>query len=243
MKAYLDLIFLVNTLYDALILCSVSILLKRNVSPYSIFKGVLLGMSSMCFLFLSVDRFVLILFKLITSLGMVVLTFGHKNIKDNLFYFYVITIILGGGQYLLTGNEYQVNIISMVVISPIIMFLYIKSQKKYKLEYTKHHSVIIIDGNNTYHLTGYMDTGNNLLDPITKLPVIILNKKIEFLSNKYFYVPYHVVGGKNIIKCTMVDKVLIDSKVIKVLIGLNETGIHREDCEIILNEHLREKLC
>ncbi len=57
-----------------------------------------------------------------------------------------------------------------------------------------------------------MDTGNNLIDPITNLPVIMVNNKISFKSHKIFYVPYKVINNEAILKCVKVDKVYINSK-------------------------------
>lgn len=240
MKVYLDVIFIINLVYDFLILCSVSILLKRNADFKHLMYGVLVGTSSMCTLFLELNKVVLILFKFITSIVMVVFAFGPKNLKENIFYFYIVTIIIGGSQYLLTGSEYQVNLIAMAIISPIIIFLYVKSQRDYKLKYTKHHSVIIVDGEYAYNLSGYMDTGNTLKDPITKYPVILVNKDLPLVSEKYFYVPYTVINNSSILKCVMPDKVLINTKEVKVLLGLVDNGLLINGVDVVLNEYLRE---
>ncbi len=242
MKVYIDLIFIINFLYDFLILCSVSVLLKRNASLKKIIFGCLIGASSMCVMFLKLESIVLLLFKFITSIAMNVVTFGPKNLKDNIFYFYIITIILGGSQYLLTGNAYEINIIALAIISPIIVFLYIKSQREYKLKYTKHHDVIIIDGKETYKLTGYMDTGNTLVDPITKYPVILISKNLVIKSKKKFLVPYKVVNASSLLECVMVNKVIIDNKEVKVLLGQVDNEVFIDGVDVILNENLREIL-
>ena len=115
----------------------------------------------------------------IIELIMIIFTFGNKNIVENTFYFYVITIIIGGCQYMLTGSAYKVNIVMMIIISPIILGIYIYAMRKYKVDLKKIYDCIIIDKDNTYNLKGYMDTGNNLIDPITNLPVIMVNNKIK----------------------------------------------------------------
>lgn len=242
MKVYLDLIILINFVYDFLILTSTSILLKRNIPLKKIILGSLIGLFSICTLFINLNNLVLLLFKFILSLIMVIFTFGNKNIIENTFYFYIITIIIGGSQYMLTGSAYKVNIIMMIIISPIILGIYIYAMKKYKIDLKKIYECIIIDKDNTYNLKGFMDTGNTLIDPITKLPVIMINKKINFKSNKIFYVPYKVINGESILKCIKVDKVFINSREVKVLLGLIDESVLKNNVDIILNENIRGEI-
>lgn len=241
MKIYLDLVIIINFLYDFLILTSVSILLKRNIGIFKIILGSFIGMISIITLFISLSNLTLLLLKIITSLSMVIITFGPKKILENTFYFYIITIIIGGFQYLVTGDAYKVNIIIMGILSPVIIFLYIKSQRDYKREINKIYNVIIIDGDLAYTLTGYMDTGNTLRDPITKYPVILVSNKLRFYSEKYFYVPYQVVNNKSILKCLKVDNVIIDNKKRDCLLGLVDDSILKNGIDVILNEYLREE--
>lgn len=241
MKIYLDLVIIINFLYDFLILTSVSILLKRNIGIFKIILGSLIGMISIITLFINLSNLTLLLLKIITSLSMVIITFGPKKILENTFYFYIITIIIGGFQYLVTGDAYKVNIVIMGILSPIIIFLYIKSQREYKREITKLYNVIIIDGDLAYTLTGYMDTGNTLRDPITKYPVILVSNKLRFHSKKYFYVPYQVVNGNGLLTCLKVENVLIDNKKCDCLLGLVDDSILKNGVDVILNEYLREE--
>lgn len=129
----------------------------------------------------------------------------------------------------------------MGILSPVIIFLYIKSQRDYKREINKIYNVIIIDGDLAYTLTGYMDTGNTLRDPITKYPVILVSNKLRFYSKKYFYVPYQVVNNKSILKCLKVENVIIDNKKRDCLLGLVDDSILKNGIDVILNEYLREE--
>ena len=142
---------------------------------------------------------------------------------------------------MVTGDEYQVNIFIMAIFSPIIIYLYIKSQREYKREITKLYNVIIIDQDIAYTLTGYMDTGNTLKDPITHYPVILVSNKLRFKSQKYFYVPYQVVNNQSILKCLKVESVLIDNKKCDCLLGLVDDSILVHGVDVILNEYLREE--
>lgn len=79
MKIYLDLVIIINFLYDFLILTSVSILLKRNIGIFKIILGSFIGMISIITLFISLSNLTLLLLKIITSLSMVIITFGPKK--------------------------------------------------------------------------------------------------------------------------------------------------------------------
>ena len=168
MKIYLDLIVIINFFYDFLIISATSTLLKRNISLFKIILSSIIGEISLLTLFISLDKLTLIIFKILLSIIMVYISFGRKNFLENIFYFYVITIVLGGSSYLFGGDTYTTNILMLMLISPFIIFLYIKSIREYKAKITSMHDVILIDGSSTYKLNGYLDTGNKLIDPITK---------------------------------------------------------------------------
>lgn len=242
MKVYLDLIIVINFIYDFLILSSVSVLLKRNAKLFKVLISAFLGEISFITLFIPIDKTLLMILKLLLSICMVLITFGRKNFLENIFYFYVITVILGGTSYLLGGDKYIINVVLMAVVSPIIIYLYIKSIREHKAKMESIYDVIIIDGENTYKLNGYLDTGNKLIDPITKYPVIMVSKDLLLESNKVFYVPYNVVNASSVLKCVKVDKVLIDNKLVKVLIGLCDKEIFSKDINCILNDSLREMI-
>lgn len=96
MKVYLDLIIILNFFYDTLIVLAVSVLLKTRVNLKRVFLSSLIGELSLITLFIRLDNIFLLLLKLILSLIMVFISFGKNNYFNNLFYFYIITIILGG---------------------------------------------------------------------------------------------------------------------------------------------------
>ncbi len=241
MKIYIEVLILLNLIYDFIILSSVSIILKRNAPIKRIIYGTLFGLSTIISLFISLDKYVLIALKIITSISMNIICFGPYKLLENIFYFYIITIIIGGSEYMLK-DDFSLSIISLIILSMIVITLYIISMKKYRLELKKQYNVIIIDKNIAYSKIGYMDTGNTLKDPLTKLPVILVSNTLVFNSIEYFYVPYRVLNNHDILKCIKVDKVLIDNQEVKCLLGLASPEIFKGGIEVILNECLREKL-
>ncbi len=143
---------------------------------------------------------------------------------------------------MLGGDTYIANIILLMCVSPFIITLYIKQERIYKSKINCLYDVILVEGNSTYKMNGYLDTGNKLIDPITKLPVLMINKELKINAKKHFLVPYKVINDESILECIKVDKVIIDGMCINVLLGLCEKSIFKDDVDIILNDSLREMI-
>lgn len=237
MKVYLDLIIILNFFYDTLIVLAVSVLLRYRVNLKRVFLSSLIGELSLITLFIRLDNIFLLLLKLILSLIMVFLSFGKNNYFNNLFYFYIITIILGGSSYLINGSNMYTNLVLMVILSPIIITLYIINARRIKKELTIVHDVIIVDSDNTIKLRGIMDTGNNVVCPITRLPVVFVSDKLKLDSNKLFVVPYRTIDNEGVLNCKMPDEFIMDGKIVKCLVA---TSSSINTSEILLNNEMRE---
>ena len=70
MKIYLDLVFFINFVFDFLLLLTVNIILKRNISIFRILIGSIIGGISIFLLFIKLNSITLFLFKLIISILM-----------------------------------------------------------------------------------------------------------------------------------------------------------------------------
>ena len=199
---------------------------------YRILLGALVGSMSILFLFLPLSSLTLFLLKLLVSIFMILVTFGYKNIssfKKNFFYFYILSIMLGGIIYFLditfsyknTGliffnNGLSINFIVLLIIGPIILFLYIKEQKEYKKNYTLIHTVEVKIKNKKYTYRAYLDTGNKLEDPYKKRAILLVyDKKLGFNYNDSILVPYQTIDGTGVLKCHKVDSIKIDNIEIK----------------------------
>lgn len=237
MKVYLDLIIILNFFYDTLIVLAVSVLLRYRVNLKRVFLSSLIGELSLITLFIRLDNIFLLLLKLILSLIMVFLSFGKNNYFNNLFYFYIITIILGGSSYLINGSNMYTNLVLMIILSPIIITLYIINARRIKKELTIVHDVIIVDSDNTIKLRGIMDTGNNVVCPITRLPVVFVSDKLKLDSDKLFVVPYRTIDNDGVLNCKMPDEFIMDGKIVKCLVA---TSSSINTSEILLNNEMRE---
>ena len=256
MKLYLDLIFLVNLWFDFLLLIAVTILLKRNIKFKRIILGSLTGSLTMFILFLKLNNVTLFLFKIFVSLIMMLVTFSYKNIKytlSNLGYFYLVSIILGGGMYLLSDsfsytsnglllykNGMSLNYIVLIILSPLVIFFYLKETKKLKNNYTNYHKVDIVINKKTYHLNGYLDTGNNLYDPYKKRGVILVNIDIKYKDSNVIYVPYSSLNHEGLVKCLKAEKVIVDGTLFNdYLIGLSNDKFKIDGIDCILHNKMK----
>lgn len=260
MKIYLDLILVLNFLFDFILLLSVSILLKRNTKIYKVILGSLVGSATMLYLFIRMNSITLFLFKFIISILMVIITFNYKNLKytlKNMYYLYILSIVLAGTLYFINNNflynndgfmfiteKRNINIVFVIVLSPLILYFYIKQSKNLKTNYNKYLKVdIYLKNGQIIRLNAFLDTGNKLIDPYKKRPIILINKnKIEMTKEeKILLVPYYNLENKGLLKCIVPSKIYIEGLGFKkkFLIGLSP-NINIDGVDCILNEKLLE---
>ena len=249
MTIYVDLVFLINFIMDFYILSGVKFLLKLDTKLIRIILGSLIGSLSLFFLFFSLSSFFLNLLKILVSVLMVLVTFGKYKFFNRLFYIYIVSIFLGGSIYLINdslgyevnglifiNNGYSINLIILLIISPLIIFLYVYEFYKLKKKINITYNVLIKFKNKEIKLEGFLDTGNKLIDPYFNKPIILINKKyIDLRGKKIIYVPFSSLNNNGLLKCISCEYILIDNKKYdKVLIGISENL--KYDC--ILNERL-----
>lgn len=248
MIVYIDLVCIINFIYDFLILLTVSFTLKRNRKIYYYILSSLIGVLSIFLLFLKINNIVLFLLKILISVIMVIVAFGYKSIKytiSNIIYFYMTSIILAGFLYLIKGNSFNFNLnyIVLLIIGPIILFIYYKSNKKLKNTYSDYYKIKIVFDNIEYNLVSFYDNGNNLKDPISRKSIIIVgNSRLEKIYNirSPVYVPVITVKGTHLMKCFKPSYIILnDKKIYNYLIG--ESSIKFSDgVECLLNKSLKE---
>ena len=97
--------------------------------------------------------------------------------------------------------------------------------------------------NKKYLFSAFLDTVNKLKDPYKKRPIILVNTdKIKFSYEDCILVPYETVSGNGILKCLVVDKIVIDNKhvIIKPLIGISNQMFKIEGINMLLNSQTLE---
>ena len=258
MKIYIDLILLLNFGFDFLLLLSVSLILKRNTELYKLLLGAFIGSISVLTLFIKINSMQLFIIKIIISILMTITSFKYKNIKytlKNILYLYISSIVLGGALYLLNieltyknqgiifyKNKMSINFIILVIISPIILYIYTKECKNLRNNYSNYHKVEIKTRDKIIKCTGFVDTGNKLKDPYKKRPIILMNN--NYLDNNLnkIFVPVHTILGTNLIECIKIQELKIDNTIIKqeVLLGFINKKIKIDGIECLLNNEIME---
>ena len=263
MRVYIDLVILLNFLIDLILIFSVALILRRQTNLIKIIKGGVIGSLSIISLLLNINSFVLVLLKVFIALIMVIVVFGYKDIKytiKNLFYLYTSSIVLGGFLYMLElelcytnkgmlfyHNGLKLNFVVLLILSPIIIYFYVRQARELKENYSKYYNIdVYLKDGSVIELTSFLDTGNKLVDPYFKRPIILVNKnKIEFnyKNNNILMVPYDSLNNHGLLKCIVPDKIYIDKVGVKknFLIGISEEEIKIDGIDCILNSKLLEE--
>lgn len=260
MIIYLDLIFFINFFYDLFLLLTVAIVLRRNSKFYRHLISAFIGALSVFILLIDINSFLLLLLKVIVSIGMSLISFGFINLRyliNNIIYLYMCSIILAGFMYFLNikfsyenigmlfiHKGFSINYILILILSPIILIGYAKSSKKLKQTYNNFYNIKIVFDNYIIKCVALYDNGNVLKDPVTKKAVIIVNSN---LLNKVYnirnpiYVPYDTISGSGIMKCFKPSYIIInDKKIYNYLIG-ESTYKFKDGVSCVLNNKLMEE--
>ncbi len=208
MTFYLDVIWLLNLLVDSILLWLTGIFLKRQLSRWRILLG---GFIGSCIILLTVTPFASLsgnpMVKLLFSFFMVYTAFGFKRFRfffSNLLMFYFVTFLTGG---ILIGTHYFIGFnpsaetsvllssirgfgdpiswIFVMLALPIAWYFSkgrIQNIETIKIQYDQIVDVTVKIEQIELNLKGLVDSGNQLVDPITKTPVMIV--AIEGIKEK-----------------------------------------------------------
>lgn len=248
MTIYIDVVLILNFVIDMLLIIGVDMLLKRHTKFRKIVISSLIGSLSTLLLFVIKGSLWMFMYKLVISVFLVIIAFGYKGFdyfKENLFWLYIISIILGGSLYLLNDTitlecnglvfskgTFGYNIFLYLPVGLIILFKYIMYVKSYRCNNSNYLDVSIYYKDLVISETGFVDTGNNLR--YFNKPVILVNGSLVKGDVLFSYMPYKVVGCSGLLKVFKPDKVVIDGKDAKVLVGISD--INYKGVNIILNK-------
>ena len=136
---YVELIVLIDLFMNYLVITSTGIILNRISSFKKMFLSSVIGCIPLIFLYIDIGNGVVFLINIVFSIIMVVIAFNYKDILytiKNIIYMYFVSIFLAGSLYLINTtflnniNSQFVYIIILLISSPIITYIYMKSLKK-----------------------------------------------------------------------------------------------------------------
>ena len=256
MTIYVDGLLFLNFYLDFLLLLTVVVILKRNVKFFRIILGAFVGSLTILVLFFEIGSLELFFIKIYLSFIMCIVCFGYHNLKSfltNVGCFYMVSILLGGFLYFLNitfsykqkglvffNDGISVNALFLVIVSPVILYFYIKQVKMFKQKIAYSFKTNIYIGRKVLNLNGYLDSGNTLC--YKNRPVILTNIENNF-RNKKIYIPYIVIGGSGLLECIKVRKVeVIGIGVFEnVYLGFNK-DFKLAGADVLLNGLMKGKM-
>lgn len=251
MTVYVDGLLFLNFFFDFILLLTTSIVLKRNVKMFRIILGAFFGSLSILVLFFKVNSIELFVIKIYLSFLMCIVTFGYRSFKSFIrleVTFYIISILLGGFLYLINiefsykndglvfyNKSLSPSIIFLCIISPVILYVYIRQIKLYKYKILNSYKVDIFIGKKTIKLNGFLDTGNNL--KFKGRPVLICNLKNNFRKKKYYTI-IKTVNGFSILECINIKRIYVEGlgTFKDVYLGFNKVKF--DGFDILLNVNM-----
>lgn len=204
MTIYLDIIFLLNLLFNTLILFFTSYFRKKQWKYLRLFFGGAIGASSVLLMFTSFAAIIMNpLYKLFLSSIIVLVAFGRQPIQayiKDLFTFYFTTFLFGGimfgihyffqfnatsfGAFLLGSNNSFGDPISwsVVLIGFIVAYYFSKKQidsyEMVKLHYDQLIDCMICIENEVFEFKALVDSGNHAQDTISAKPIHFLSYNV-----------------------------------------------------------------
>lgn len=263
LTVYVDVLIIINTLVNYFILLAVRKITRTHTSRWRIALGSLAGGVSSMLIFLDRLGALMTVLKLITAILMTVITFGVKPLKSlikKLFWLFAISFIFGGLMFAVyiffdtdiliysNGIVYFDIDVTFLVVCTVLSYTVITVTAKLtdkKAPKSREYYVTIQQNGKSVSCKALMDTGNNLREPFSSLPVVMAEKELfnQFYipNEKLRLIPVSTVNGDSLIKAFRPDYLQINEfKTDKVYIG--ESTVPHEEYKIILNINLEGEM-
>ncbi len=191
---YLDIVLIVNGAMDAFLLFYTAYLLRKKVHIFNLLLAVVLGELPVLFIVFGYEG-PAVASKILVPLAMVRIglnTKGIRGLAKGLLYFSLLAAVSGGIYYALAswvglnvgGGEFLT--IFDLWIFPLIALLLIGGHRIWeKMQKTNlffdnilYDVELSFDGERNLKIKALLDTGNELKDPLTGTPVMIMEEKV-----------------------------------------------------------------
>lgn len=265
MNIYLDIVFIENLLMNYIILFGTGFIQKIKMKNLKLVISSLLGATYSIIAYLNlIPIYSSIFMKILLSLIMIYIAFNPQNIKKllkTLLLFYLISFVTGGCAlallYLISPQSIsfsngalvgtypmKVTLVAGAIGFLIIQYSFRINKMKLKKQDLICNIKIKVCGK-LLKTKAFLDSGNNLKDPITNTPVVIIEKgelqniiNIEQLEGgesdlKIRFIPFKAIGKKNGllmgIKADYIEIKYDDEKTLvnNVILGLYENQISK----------------
>lgn len=220
MTIYIDIIFLENLFMNCIILFATAIILKIPIKILRILISSTIGSIYAIIIYISnLQIYSNVFLKIALSAVMVYVAFRPAKVKSflkNIMIFYLTSFTFGGVTFALlyfvkpqdilfeNGVLIGVSPIKIIVTGGIIGFTIITiSFKNIKGKLTKKDMVCeveILQNDKTVKTKAIIDTGNLLTEPITKMPVVVVEKEklIDIFPKNIIDNTVNFINGKDV---------------------------------------------
>lgn len=224
---YIDSIFLMNLILDISLLMLTVKTLKKTATFLRLFTAGLVGSFGYCLTVCLPGGFYLTKTACImvpSVFLMVKAGCKTKGVRELLYatgYLYTYAFLLGGATLFLTKRipffvSHKENVLWVTVIGTLVCLLCARAIAGYRKKAENHFCRVRLKGG-TICVSGLLDTGNGLTEPISGKPVAILESEIwqqmeeEKRPEKLRVIPFHSIGKENgILEGYEVDKIEIE---------------------------------
>lgn len=263
---YIDILFLLNLIIDYIIISSTAFILNKkcNVARFLLASSFGAIYSTIIF-FPTLKTLSVIVFKIAVSFIIVLISFKWQSFLNHIKLFityYIINFIYGGGMYSFyrftslgskmnySNGEYYINLPLWAIILLAVFFYFLIKLFSRILNGAKQQSFIreieITVGQSSIRTNALIDTGNELYEPISQAPVILVEENVlrkimdidksdVKLVEKYNMriVPfYDASGGSNILYAFKPTRI-IDTKestpIENTLIGISQHSLSTDN--------------
>lgn len=231
MEIYVDVIIMENFIIDLFILVTTAKILRLKTNKIKLLIGSITGgIYSLVMVIPQIKFLASIPFQIILAFFIIMISFNKSrilNIIKGVGMFILVSMILSAMCILMTtcGGEYnfnkpfviEENSFKNIVISLIIIFLV----SNRIINYIKERAIvdnfifdIELEFKGIKHvIRGFLDSGNELREPSTNLPCLLVEKKFIDISDmdekNIYYIPYKAIGIKGTIRGMKVDNLRI----------------------------------
>ena len=254
MVVYVDVLILVNFIVNLFILhVTVQTLRKRIKLKWLCISSLVGSLYVITVLYPSLKWLTFLPFKILVVMVMIFIVFREKkflfNIKASLI-FLLYSVLLAGMCLFIQMNSrkdmsfdviiinfpYEKLLLSVMMIYIVIyrLVIFIEDRKKVS---TLIYTVDIVSKNYIKTIKAFLDTGNELREPVSNLPVLIVERNILsgilLEKNNTYFIPYTVVNGTN--------SKLIGFKPEYINVHINNKSIETKDVIVAFCEYKLSK--
>jgi len=272
MVYYVEYVFLENLIIDFILLFITGKLIKRVIIYKRLIAASLVGsLYVVLTLYMGKDFMTYFIVKFSISILMIMIAFDSKGFLANIrviICFYITSLLMVGiisALYYFTSDKLTVNaiIISLFMGYGALHFFFKEIKDRLSKANYKRTVVIYINGKQKT-LSGYIDTGNELSDPVTGKPVMVVNidcvkdilgnslyeRILDFYKDESFeklfvdgsinlrIIRFNTISTKGEkMVCIVPDRIeLLDNNLgsIDAIIGVCQRKISREDYDVLL---------